>query len=138
MTSLPEPPASAPAREVVIVDDHALSRKHLLTVLGFHGYAVRAFDSGAAARPALLAQAPDLVLLDLQMAGEDGYSLLAWMRAQPALARVPAICVTASVPPSERERVRAAGFAAFVPKPITPPQRLLDAVAAALREGASA
>lgn len=132
MTATPAEPAAAPAREVVVVDDHALSRKHLLTVLGFHGYAVRAFDSGAAARPALLSRTPDLVLLDLQMPGEDGYALLGWMRQQPALARVPVICVTASVPASERERVRAAGFAAFVPKPITPPQRLLEAVAAAL------
>jgi CheY-like chemotaxis protein len=127
---------SAPAgREVLVVDDHALSRKHLCTVLGFHGWTVRACDSAAAARPALLERTPDIVLLDLQMPGEDGYALLAWMRTQAPLARVPAICVTASVPPDERERVRAAGFAAFVPKPITPPQRLLEAMARALGEG---
>jgi CheY-like chemotaxis protein len=117
---------------VHVVDDHELSRKHLRTVLGFHGYAVEASDGAAQARPRLLAQAPDVVLLDLQMPGENGYELLAWMRRQPTLASVPVICVTASVPHTERERVRAAGFAAFVPKPITPPQRLLDALHAAL------
>jgi two-component system cell cycle response regulator len=115
-----------------VVDDHELSRKHLRTVLQFHGYAVDTSANAMAAHEAMLAAPPDVVLLDLQMPGESGYELLAWMRSQPALAAVPAICVTASVPASERERVQAAGFVAFVPKPITPPQRLLDAVQAAL------
>ncbi len=128
------PPPTPP--QVHVVDDDALSRKHLRTVLAFHGYSVQLSDSGAQARPTLLAQPPDAVLLDLQMPGETGYELLAWMRQQPSLAHIPAICVTASVPPSERERVRAAGFAFFVPKPITPPQRLLDALKGVLGDRA--
>lgn len=130
--------ASAPPLPplVHVVDDDALSRKHLRTLLAFHGYRVQLSDSGAQARPALLAEPPDVVLLDLQMPGESGYELLAWMRLQPSLAHIPAICVTASVPPSERERVRAAGFALFLPKPITPPQRLLDALIGVLGERA--
>lgn len=128
------PPAAPPAHHAVVhvVDDHELSRKHLRTVLGFHGYTVVLSDSASQARSQLLLTPPDAVLLDLQMPGEGGYELLVWMRQQPALAQVPVICVTASVPTSERERVQAAGFAAFVPKPITPPQRLLDALNAVL------
>jgi two-component system, cell cycle response regulator len=125
-------PRAAGTAVVHVVDDHELSRKHLRTVLAFHGYRVVTSDGPPQARVQLLATPPDVVLLDLQMPGETGYELLAWMRTQPALAQVPVICVTASVPSSERERVRAAGFAQFVPKPITPPQRLLDAVNAAL------
>ena len=120
------------ASRVHVVDDHELSRKHLRAVLSFHGYQVALSDGAASARPALLAEPPDVVLLDLQMPGCSGYELLAWMRLQPTLAAVPAICVTASVPTSERQKVQAAGFAAFVPKPITPPQRLLDALGAVL------
>jgi hypothetical protein len=125
----PRPPTGV---VVHVVDDHDLSRKHLRTVLHFHGYTVVASNGAAQAREQLLATPPAVVLLDLQMPGESGYELLAWMRRQPTLASVPVICVTASVPHTERERVRAAGFAAFVPKPITPPQRLLDALHAAL------
>ena len=136
MTPSPELPANTPhpLRGVVVhvVDDHDLSRKHLRTVLGFHGYTVVASSSAAQARQQLLATLPDVVLLDLQMPGESGYELLAWMRHQSALMHVPVICVTTSVPTSEREKVQAAGFAAFVPKPITPPGRLLDAVQAVL------
>jgi CheY-like chemotaxis protein len=130
--------AAAPRRALVVhvVDDHDLSRKHLRTVLAFHGYTVVLSDGAAAARVALLATAPDVVLLDLQMPGESGYELLAWMRTQPVLAGVPVICVTASVPNSERERVQAAGFALFLPKPITPPQRLIDAVQQVLADSA--
>lgn len=120
------------AARIHVVDDHDLSRKHLRTVLQFHGYAVEVSADASAARAALLAAPPDLVLMDLQMPGESGYELLAWMRSQPGLARLPAICVTASVPVTERDRVEAAGFVAFVPKPITPPQKLLDAVRMAL------
>lgn len=118
---------------VHVVDDDLLSRKHLRAVLSFHGYRVQLSEGGAQARPRLLAEVPDVVLLDLQMPGESGYELLAWMRLQPTLAAVPVICVTASVPASERERVQAAGFALFVPKPITPPQRLLDALQSVLQ-----
>jgi CheY-like chemotaxis protein len=130
--------AAAPRRALVVhvVDDHDLSRKHLRTVLAFHGYTVVLSDGAAAARVALLATPPDVVLLDLQMPGESGYELLAWMRTQPVLAGVPVICVTASVPNSERERVQAAGFALFLPKPITPPQRLIDAVQQVLADSA--
>jgi CheY-like chemotaxis protein len=128
-------PASATV--VHVVDDHAFSRKHLRTVLAFHGYTVVLSDGAAAARVALHATPPDVVLLDLQMPGESGYELLAWMRTQPALAAVPVICVTASVPNSERERVQAAGFALFLPKPITPPQRLIDAVQQVLASAAA-
>jgi CheY-like chemotaxis protein len=137
MPSLETPAAAAvpvPERgiRVHVVDDHDLSRKHLRTVLSFHGYTVGVSAGAAQAREQLLAQPPAVVLLDLQMPGESGYELLAWMRRQPTLQRVPVICVTASVPTSEREKVQAAGFAAFVPKPITPPARLLDAVQAVL------
>lgn len=137
MNPLPQNPPghTAPHAVVHVVDDHDLSRKHLRTVLGYHGYTVVLSDGAAQARINLLNTPPDAVLLDLQMPGEGGYELLAWMRRQPALAQVPVICVTASVPTSERERVQAAGFAAFVPKPITPPQRLLDALSAVLPPG---
>ncbi len=127
----PEPPMNAllPALAAVVhvVDDHFLNRKHLRTVLAFHGYRAVTSEGAAAARVALLATPPDVVLLDLEMPGEHGYGLLTWMRTQPALAAVPVICVTASVPQSERERVRAAGFALFLARPITP-QRLIAAV----------
>jgi two-component system cell cycle response regulator DivK len=129
------PTPTGTAARIHVVDDHELSRKHLGTVLRFHGYAVELSADAATARTTLLAAPPQLVLLDLQMPGESGYELLAWMRQEPTLQHIPAICVSASVPPSERERVQAAGFVAFVPKPITPPQKLLEAVRAALGPG---
>ncbi len=123
--------ASSRRPAVLVVDDDGLSRKHLRTVLNFHGFAPCCVDSAAAARAALADGVPDLVLLDLQMPGENGYELLAWLRGQPGLAALPVICVTASVSPDDRQRVLDAGFAALVSKPITPPGRLLEAIRAA-------
>ena len=128
--------ATTDASTVHVIDDHGPSRKRLRAVLEQQGYIVVASGAAAAARRLLTVEAPDLVLVDLrtdaQTPGENGYELLAWMRSQPALAQVPVICVTAPVSSAEGERVRAAGFAQFVAKPITPPRRLLDAVRQAL------
>jgi len=123
-------------RRVHVVDDHELTRKHLRTVLAHHGYEVALSEGAAQARVQLLQTPPDLVLMDLQMPGENGWQLLAWMRQQPSLAGVPVICVTASMG-VEDERLRAAGFVQLLPKPITPPARLLTAVRAALGDDAA-
>ena len=68
---------------------------------------------------ALAAQAlPDVVLLDIQLPGFDGFEVLRRLRAQPATARVPVVAVSANAMPADRERATAAGFADYVTKPI--------------------
>lgn len=138
------PPRPPPAGRVLVLDDDPAGRRLLELVLSHRGWQVLLAASVAEARTRLQGPAaggdphgvpggvPDLVLLDLRLPGEDGVALLQWMRAQPALAAVPAICVSASIAPGERSRMLAAGFDAFVPKPISPPQDLLDTMARVL------
>jgi CheY-like chemotaxis protein len=70
---------------------------------------------------------PDLVLLDVMMPYVDGPETLARLRADPALAPVPVVFVTAKTLPSEMERFRALGALDVIAKPFDP-MRLLDQV----------
>lgn len=65
--------------------------------------------SGAAALARARQQPPDLLLLDMSLPDMDGRTLLALMRAEPSLAHIPAVAVTAEAMPDERARALAAG-----------------------------
>jgi two-component system phosphate regulon response regulator OmpR len=82
-----------PAR-ILVVEDETDLRDAVAEYLGRNGFLVRAAADAAAARAALAEQPADVVLLDLNMPGEDGLSLARWMRAQPACPGI--IMVTAA------------------------------------------
>jgi DNA-binding NtrC family response regulator len=68
-------------RTILIVDDEPAPRYAMRRALE-HRYRIAEADSVAAAREAIARERPDVVLLDIVMAGEDGLALLAWMREQ--------------------------------------------------------
>ncbi len=61
---------------------------------------------------------PDIVLLDINLPGMDGYAVFAAMQADPALARIPAIALSANAMSTEIERAQRAGFADYMTKPL--------------------
>lgn len=65
---------------VLIVEDETGVRQMLAEYLGNHGYEVAEADGGEAMRAALELRVPDVVLLDLNLPGEDGLSLARWLR----------------------------------------------------------
>lgn len=76
-----------------------------------------------------LAQArkPDLILLDINMPGMDGYQVLQILKQNPELKQVPVVAVTANAMPQDIKRGREAGFTDYITKPIQVRQ-FLDAV----------
>ena len=68
-------------RTLLVVDDEPAARYAIRRALE-HKYRIAEADSAAAAREAIARERPDVVLLDLVMAGEDGFGLLRWMREQ--------------------------------------------------------
>lgn len=70
----------------------------------------------------LLPEGIDLVLLDLQLPGKDGYEILAELRQHEAFAHVPVIAVTANVMREDVKRAQEAGFNGFLGKPINGPR----------------
>ena len=105
-------------KRIVVVEDDEKSRRLLTDVLTFHGYEVAAVSSGEDGIRAVHDGA-DAVLLDIQLPGIDGFEVLAGLRKAPCTApRMPVVAVTASVMDHDRRKILAAGFDAYVPKPV--------------------
>ncbi len=88
-------PAAAARRSILVADDDESIRVLLADVLGEAGYDVRCADDGAQAIRRLLEVPPDLMVLDLLMPGITGWDVLKVVAADPRLARVPVVVLTA-------------------------------------------
>jgi two-component system phosphate regulon response regulator OmpR len=107
-----------PAERILIVDDDRDVRESMAEYLQGHGYEVTAAEGGEAMRKALAAEAPDVVLLDLNLPGEDGLSLARWLRAEHA--DVPIIMVTAAGEVVDRVVGLEVGADDYLAKPFDP------------------
>ena len=105
-------------KKILIADDKATSRELLRTVLERQGYAISEAADGEEALQKALAETPDLILLDLQMPRRTGYEVLGELRKDPRHAELPIIAITASAMQGDRERALAAGFTAYLAKPV--------------------
>lgn len=106
---------------VLVVEDNDDSRKLLETILTRSGAVVQAAESVATALRMLAGEWPDIVISDIEMPGEDGYSLIRKIRLQePPSQRVPAIALTAYTRSADRVRALAAGFQTHMSKPVEP------------------
>jgi PAS domain S-box-containing protein len=107
--------------KILAVDDEPDTRDMLQVLLEQRGADVRTVASAADAFEALSLWKPDLLLCDIGMPHEDGYSLIERIRALEATTAgrpVPAIALTGYVRVEERMRALMAGFQMFVPKPV--------------------
>jgi signal transduction histidine kinase/ActR/RegA family two-component response regulator len=117
---------------VLVVDDDSDARELTSMLLRKNGAVVRSAASAAEAFSALSSSVdfvPDLLLSDIGMPDEDGYSLIARVRAlsPQQVALVPAIALTAFGSAEDRARAFASGFDAHLTKPIEPNQ-LVDEI----------
>ena len=105
-------------RTLLVADDNRLSRELVRDV--FEGADCRVVDAGNGQEviDRLEAASPDLVLLDLEMPVKDGFTALAEIRNHPRFSDIPVIAVTAKAMLLDRDRILAAGFDAYVTKPI--------------------
>jgi PAS domain S-box-containing protein len=110
---------------VLVVDDDAGARQLMSKTLEAYGAEVHECASAREAHAVLPQWPPDVIVSDLAMPGEDGYSLIRRLRESGNL--VPAVAVTAYVRSEDEARVREAGFQRHVPKPFDP-QVLVEAV----------
>jgi class 3 adenylate cyclase len=109
---------------ILVVDDTPANVKLLEDLLGFHGYEVEAATSGEEALEAIRERLPDLMLLDVLMPGLSGYEVCRAVRADPALAMLPVVMVTALEDREERVKGLDAGADDFLSKPVNPPELL--------------
>jgi CheY-like chemotaxis protein len=105
---------------IVIVEDEPATLRLLAALLGAKGHRVVPLPDGSALADTVRAERPALVLLDLQLPGKDGFTLLGELRGGADTAATRVVALTASSGESDREQVAAAGFDGFVAKPISP------------------
>ena len=105
---------------VLVVDDEADSRELAAHALTMHGARVETASSVPQAMEFLQQRSIDVVVTDLAMPNEDGFSLMQSLRTlgSPRLRFLPVIAVTAYARPEDRERVMSQGFQGFLPKPV--------------------
>ncbi|MDM0024777.1 adenylate/guanylate cyclase domain-containing protein [Variovorax saccharolyticus] len=103
---------------VLVVDDVDKNVRLLADVLTARGCRVSTAASGEEALARIAADPPDLVLLDVMMPGMNGYDVCRAIRADPALAVLPVVLVTALDPEQERVNGLNAGADDFLGKPI--------------------
>ena len=123
-----------PAAHILVVDDVEKNARLLADVLTAKGYRTTKAESGEAALQAIRAEAPDLVLMDIQLPDIDGTTVLARIREDKTLDAMPVLAVSASVMPDQQQRVVGSGFDGFIAKPISI-KPFLAAVRRALTEG---
>jgi len=113
-------PPSLKGSRVLVIDDEADAREVLTMILKQCGAEVFAADSVNNALEKFRQWQPDVVVSDIGMPHEDGYALIAKMRALPVEqgGTIPAIALTAYARPEDRERALAAGYQQHVSKPI--------------------
>lgn len=102
---------------ILIVEDNPDNMKLFRAVLMMKGHEVTALASGDGLLDALTANRPDLVLMDIQLPGRDGFELLSEIRASP-FAKVRVVALTAHAMSGDREKARDAGFDEYITKPI--------------------
>ena len=103
---------------VLIVEDNEKNMKLARDVLQAKGYQTLEAVTGEEGVRLAKEKLPDLVLMDIQLPGINGIDAFKQLRADARTARIPVVALTASVTPTDRSAISAAGFDAFVSKPI--------------------
>ncbi len=102
---------------IVIVEDQPDNLKLLTTLLTIKGHRVIGLSNGERLTEVMTADHPELVLMDIQLPGRDGYELLAELQTLPVRSWK-VVALTAHALPEDRTRASAAGFDGYITKPI--------------------
>ena len=106
-------------KHVVLVEDEQNIAEAIRFVLSNDGWRVEMLANGTNAVEVIRKAAPDLVLLDVMLPGRSGFDILHDLRADPALAHLPVMMLTARGQSRDREMAEKAGVSRFMTKPFS-------------------
>lgn len=106
--------------KVLMIEDNAQNRYLATFLLERHGYEIVSAVDGPRGIEMAQTFKPDLILLDIQLPGMDGYGVAQALRKLDSLSEVPIIAVTSYAMVGDREKALAAGCTGYVEKPIDP------------------
>jgi len=103
---------------ILVVEDNEANQLLASSVLEREGYLVELAANAKEAVERLNTNQPDLILMDVQLPGEDGLGLARRLKADPMTAMIPIVALTAHAMVGDREEALAAGCAGYIAKPI--------------------
>jgi CheY-like chemotaxis protein len=106
------------AKRILIVEDNPQNRYLMSFLLEQQGYELLSAEDGAQALAMLAEDAPDLILMDMQLPKVDGYEATRRIKADERLRNIPLVALTAHSMQRDEERARDAGCDEFVTKPV--------------------
>jgi diguanylate cyclase (GGDEF)-like protein/PAS domain S-box-containing protein len=105
---------------ILIIEDNATNMELMVYLLRAFGYTpLAAYDGEEGVRMAR-SELPDLIICDVHLPKLDGYGVVAELKKDPLLRKIPALAVTALAMVGDRERLLEAGFNGYIGKPIEP------------------
>jgi two-component system, cell cycle response regulator DivK len=112
------------SKRILVVEDHEDNRQILRDLLGAAGFEMVEAHDGESAHPIAARERPDLILMDIQLPGIDGYEATRRIKGDVALKAIPLIVVTSYALSGDEEKARLAGCDDYVAKPYSPRQLL--------------
>jgi len=112
------------SQRILVIEDQEDNRQILRDLLTSANFEVIEAEDGEAGLAAAAAHRPDLILMDIQLPGLDGYEATRRLKADAALRAIPVIAITAYELNETENKARAAGCDAYMAKPISPRQLL--------------
>ncbi|MHB1005690.1 MAG: response regulator [Chloroflexota bacterium] len=105
---------------VLLIEDNEKNR--YLTTFLLHEYGYQVFEAvdGLSGIEMARQLQPDLILLDIQLPGMDGYAVAQELKKNQEVRHVPIVAVTSYAMVGDRERILAAGCVGYIEKPINP------------------
>lgn len=122
------------AKSILVVEDQEDNRRILRDLLTSRGYDLIEVTDGLAGVEAARREKPDLILMDIQLPGIDGYEATKRIKAEPDLAGVTIIAVTSYALSGDEQKALEAGCDDYVAKPFSP-RKLLAKIEQYLNNG---
>ena len=120
------------AKRVLIVEDNYDNRAIYTEILRYAGYEVSEAMNGREGFERARLDSPELILMDLSMPVETGWEALSRLKADPGLAHIPVLALSAHVlMDGDYQKAIRAGFAGYITKPVEP-KRVLQLVRATI------
>jgi two-component system cell cycle response regulator DivK len=107
-------------KRILVIEDQEDNRRILRDLLTSADYEIIEAITGEEGVALAEASRPDLILMDIQLPGIDGYEATRRVRAHPALRQVPIIAVTSYALSGDDVKAKEAGCTDYVPKPFSP------------------
>ncbi len=108
------------SRRILLVEDHEDNRRIVRDLLASVGYELIEAVTGEEGVALAARERPDLILMDIQLPGLDGYEATRRIKADPALRAIPIVAVTSYALSGDDRKALAAGCDAYVTKPFSP------------------